>query len=507
MTQIVTIIGFELTFLWVCSSIYTTLIGVRKVSFVMKASIVRLTGITINNFKNVVHGSLAFENTRKNFKASILGLYGQNGSGKTALIDAIELLQHALCGRQIPDYFADYINIDAQEATVTYDFSVRIEEQKYSVSYQLSIRDEAQPGDQNSSMEQNKAKKIVVKGELIKCPILTDKQIKSGRLIDTNESDLFTPIPKRTLLVGKDKNTITELLVAKKLAAVTSRSFVFSPELLGVIRERVAAETNDSSELSFYSDLIEALVEYGNHGLFVINTSNTGLISLNAQPFVFKYREKNLGAIGTMMLPLDSPMVIYQTQKHIVEGITDNMNIVLTQIIPGLTIRVKDLGAEVKSDGNVGNRIQLMSCRDGNEIALKYESEGIKKIVSILQLLIVVYNEPSITVAIDELDAGVFEYLLGEILRIISEKGRGQLIFTSHNLRPLETLDRGFIAFTTINPNNRFVRMTNVKDNNNLRDLYYRDIMLGEHNEELYEATNNSEIAFAFREAGEYSGS
>ena len=118
----------------------------------------------------------------------------------------------------------------------------------------------------------------------------------------------------------------------------------------------------------------------------------------------------------------------------------------------------------------------------------------------------VVYNESSITVAIDELDSGVFEYLLGEILSIISEKGCGQLIFTSHNLRPLETLDRGFIAFTTTNPNNRYIRMTNIKTNNNLRDFYYRDIVLGEQNEPVYETTNNAEIALAFREAGELSG-
>lgn len=97
--------------------------------------------------------------------------------------------------------------------------------------------------------------------------------------------------------------------------------------------------------------------------------------------------------------------------------------------------------------------------------------------------MIVVYNDSSITVAIDELDAGTFEYLLGELLRIISEKGKGQLIFTSHNLRPLETLDRGFIAFTTTNPENRYIRLNHVKTNHNLRDFYYRDIVLGEQNE------------------------
>ena len=119
----------------------------------------------------------------------------------------------------------------------------------------------------------------------------------------------------------------------------------------------------------------------------------------------------------------------------------------------------------------------------------------------------VVYNNSSITVVIDELDSGIFEYLLGEILRIISEKGKGQLIFTSHNLRPLETIDKGFIAFTTTNPYNRYIRLTNVKGNNNLRDFYYRDIVLGEQDEQLYNSTNNFEIALAFKEAGDSFGS
>lgn len=63
------------------------------------------------------------------------------------------------------------------------------------------------------------------------------------------------------------------------------------------------------------------------------------------------------------------------------------------------------------------------------------------------------------------------------------------------------------MAFTTTNPDNRYIRFTNVRDTNNLRDFYFRDIVLGEQNEEVYEATNNYEIALAFREAGEVCGS
>ena len=59
----------------------------------MDSSVVRLDGIRINNFKNVCDGELHFTNSRKNYRASIVGLYGQNGSGKTALIDALSMLK------------------------------------------------------------------------------------------------------------------------------------------------------------------------------------------------------------------------------------------------------------------------------------------------------------------------------------------------------------------------------------------------------------------------------
>lgn len=71
----------------------------------------------------------------------------------------------------------------------------------------------------------------------------------------------------------------------------------------------------------------------------------------------------------------------------------------------------------------------------------------------------------------------------------------------------LGIINAGFIAFTTTNPGKRYIRLSNVKGNNNLRDFYYRDIVLGEQSEQVYNPTNNFEIALAFREAGEVFGS
>ena len=476
----------------------------------MSRPIVRITEMSIQNFKNVVNGSLSLINTRKDYKASIVGIYGQNGSGKTSVIEVLSLLKNVLCGQPVPAEYADFINIDATEATLSFQFRILLSSGPQTVNYQFSIKSIIDESTHNSSIPDQNVRRLIIFNELLKCPILTERSAKMGRMIDTNSSAGFSPASKRELLTGLKKDTMTDLLVAKKLALATSRSFIFSRELLDIIRKNVRSRKNQGNlpqDLDYYCMLIESLVDFGNNHLFIAGTSHTSMTSLNIQPLMFQFVEGRHGYQGIIMLPLDKPIEIEERIKNVVEKIITNMNTVLTQLIPGLNIGIRDLGSVLLSSGEQGNRIQLLSRRNNKDIPLIYESEGIKKIISILQMLIVVYNQPSITVAVDELDAGVFEYLLGELLRIIAEKGKGQLIFTSHNLRPLETLDRGFIVFTTTNSKKRYIRMANVKENNNLRDFYYRDIMLGEQDEELYEITNNAEISLAFREAGEYSGS
>nr|WP_296959007.1 AAA family ATPase [uncultured Mediterraneibacter sp.] len=468
----------------------------------MAKRVVRIESITIKNFKNVSMGTINFENKRKAYKSSVLGLYGQNGSGKTALINAIQLLKLALCGKQIPNKYADYINVDAESATLEYEFVIHYPQDRYKVWYQFSLKKVIDELASNLEDEvgTNMSTRVEMFDEVLAFAYESkEERLRKAPLIDTRVDGLFSPKAKLAELVGDDKDQYMDLLVTKRLTKTTSRGFIFSRELINQYRK--------NCENSIYMRLIEGLYFFAHRELFVIDTESIGLISLNELPLVFKYRNDNSEAVGRIMLSLDRPTLIPEESYDLVEMVLKNMNIVLEQIVPGLKIGIVDLGAALTKDGKVAKQIQLMSLKNSKEIPFCYESEGIKKIVSVLQLLIVVYNHPSVTVAIDELDGGVFEYLLGELLNIISEKGKGQLIFTSHNLRPLETIDRGFIAFTTTNPEKRYIRLTNVKGTNNLRDFYYRDIVLGEQSEQVYNPTNNFEIALAFREAGEAFGS
>lgn len=468
----------------------------------MNGQAVRMESISIENFKNIQKGMLDFENRRKKYRASIVGLYGQNGSGKTALIDAIQLLKYSLCGKAIPRKYADCINVEKEFSILKYRFKIKKGEEIYNIWYQFSMKkviDDSECEDNITANAGTKYKAQIFDEVLSFSYQSEEEKIRKSSLIDTRTSEVFVPKSKYNELLKDIDEDIMELFLTKRLVQEQSRSFIFSKEMMNRFRKNCKMER--------YLNILNGLYTFGSRELFVINTEHEGLINMNALPLAFKYKEKNSEAVGNLLLPLNMPTPILENAMELVKKIIDNMNIVLQQLVPGLTIGVLDLGAVVSKEGKIGRLIQLMSLKNEKAIPFQYESEGIKKIVSILQLLIVVYNNPSITIAIDELDSGIFEYLLGELLNIISEKGNGQLIFTSHNLRPLETIDKGFIAFTTTNPNNRYIRLTNVKVNNNLRDFYYRDIVLGEQSEPVYNPTNYYEIALAFREAGEAFGS
>ena len=93
--------------------------------------------------------------------------------------------------------------------------------------------------------------------------------------------------------------------------------------------------------------------------------------------------------------------------------------------------------------------------------------------------------------------------MLGELLSIMNENAKGQFIFSSHNLRPLEVIPRKNLLFTTVNPENRFAKLDGISGNNNLRDSYFRTISLGTGKDAFYDSTDSFNIEQALFEAGQ----
>ena len=203
-----------------------------------------------------------------------------------------------------------------------------------------------------------------------------------------------------------------------------------------------------------------------------------------------------------VFFPLDSQIHLYENDYSYLSKEIDSISDVFSKLFPGKEIFLKNTGTTKDERGNDMISAELSTRYNGIEMPLRYESAGTIKLVSMLNCLIMAYNDKSVTVAIDEFDSGIFEYLLGQIVQVFEESAVGQLFFTSHNLRPLELISKKSIYFTTADENNQYVHLKNIGQSNNLRSVYYREINLDESELKLYSGVEKEKLAIALGKAG-----
>lgn len=396
----------------------------------------RLSRIEIYNFKNIKRAELDFKN-------SILGLYGPNGSGKTALIDVLDLIKTILCGQKVSSDFSNMIHVDADYSRIVVQFTIDENERHGEIEYSFKFN------------------RSCIYDEILSYAYMDgETRVVKSKLIDTSNSMTFGPVSKYKSLIGTSKENELDVMVIRKMVRKEFRSFIFSSEFLEVVRNR----NNECKDEEFmrHMYILESLVNFANYELFVVKSKCC----------------------------IDDSMVLSKSALDVYKRKIESMNRVVPYLVPDLTLDVQVLGKELMRDSSVGYRVELVS----NKIPFKYESDGVKRIVSILQPLIEIFNNTSVVVAIDDLDCGIHEYLFGEIVKMMSEQAKGQLIFTAHNLRPMEIINKKFLVFTTTDPDNRYVRYKNIAAHNNLRDVYLRDIALSDF-------VKSAEISYGLRKA------
>lgn len=460
---------------------------------------VRIKKIILDDFKSVGHGEILF-NCGKEFvpygtSSDILGIYGQNGSGKTSLIEALSIVRGLMTGASVPSIYTDCVAIDKECARVETVFDLQypdgiIREATYSFCMGVVAKTKEEiiekykdaPDDFDIPDDENK---IVVYNE--KFSLLWEDVAKRQMIIDTSSIDVpFIPTTKRKELAGGGRNTLVTLAVKKQLAKDQSRSFIFMKDTLQLF------SSNDIEYIPF--KVLAELRYFALYYLHVVDTKSSGFIRLNFATPLFTVN-------GPIMFDSRKPETIPVVHLNEIKSTIEDISSVLGQLVPGLAIELREISSTTDKKGNPAANVMLYALRDGKELPLRDESDGVRKIISVLSLIIAAFKEQSVTIAIDEFDAGIFEYLLGEILQAMEESGKGQFIFTSHNLRPLEVINKKFLYFTTTNPQNRYIRLKNIAATNNLRDTYFREIVLNEQDEEIYNRTKRFKIVAALKKA------
>ena len=75
-----------------------------------------IRSIELTNVKNVGHGRIEFRDSP--FGTRVTGIYGQNGSGKTTVVDAFECVRALMCGEPLGQRSADLIGPSSPLATI-----------------------------------------------------------------------------------------------------------------------------------------------------------------------------------------------------------------------------------------------------------------------------------------------------------------------------------------------------------------------------------------------------
>ena len=466
--------------------------------------VVRITKIILENFKNVEYGEIDFH-CGKYFvpygsKADILGLYGQNGSGKTALIEALYILKQLLRGSKVQNLFSECINKNAKFAKLTFLFELQYEDGRVRKAMyefcldQIKITDDAEErmdAVQDFAALPYSKYRVRVFDEVLSMsgPFHGNDQRMNPVIDTTGDERPFGPKSRHKFMIGPDKNNrkALDLEVNRRLASKRSQSFIFMPETLEYLKE-----------CADYSEYLQVLLELNFYGLnyfFVVNTRSSGLIRLNLALLLHT-------PAGSFPIQTDRPTSMPQDVFVTVSHYITKVNTVIEQLVPGLSIELRSIAQPVMKDGSVGQMVEVIARRNGTELPLRDESDGIRRLISMLSLLTAAYNDPSFTLAIDEFDAGIFEYIWGEMLEIFAKHGVGQLIFTAHNLRPLEVISKKFLYFTSTDPKDRYVQLKSIARTNNMRNVYFRQIEHG-NEEKVYNETKRDAIIKALRSVKE----
>lgn len=463
----------------------------------MKRAYVRLKTLTINNVKNVENGVVEIDKININNSEkdnSILGIYGQNGSGKTAVVDAMNMLQLFMKGDKLPKNIYKFIRFGEKEASLKFQFYIETDEKKFDMEYSFSIR----------IVSNNR---IVLSNEKLYGAVCVNGQWESKkRILEYNIDEkeyLFKPNYRYSALVAKVDDLVQAKVAQEFTQGYDEENKVSTIYSLFFSKKMMPVYKNIEQYQDIY-EIIQVLGEYARRDLIVIQNEHFGLIDMNISKIVFhvNMEEEKEQVVGLLPVNVGRKTVLPKELYSEFSKIIEQTNNVISVLVPEVTLEVGSIDTKYTDKGEAGISFELTTRRGESIIPLECESAGIKKLISICTALISCYNRPSVCLVIDEFDSGIFEFLLGQILEVMQENAQGQLIFTSHNLRALEVLDNDSLVFTTIEPSMRYSNLKYIKNTQNKRLSYLRAVYLGGQDIEFYRRTNEAKIIRAFRKSG-----
>lgn len=416
----------------------------------------KIKAIEIENFKNI-------DNARIEFRSNLAGIYGPNGTGKTAVIEAVDIL-------------AKYFDIrKPQQISDELKTKISLLIKKGKENCQISIEFEAEELEYKILVRFGKDKSGII--YTIKEEVLKREKEKRRRY-------------KSLISILNDETTIIpEIYISNKNMNTKLQDEVYLPNSLK-FKELYREFNNFNSLLGALLKIYLEIEKLPNFFVNVIEEFEKIALTLN-KILVITLKEQayyNLDLLiplsvhnsklhGMLVVNYKQGGTIYDEEVALeLENIIKYMNNIFQIIVPKGEL-VLEKTVERLEDGKKKIGIKILVKREGivEPLLLERESTGIIKLVSLLSAFIYFIQDKNAIILIDELDIHIFEYLLANFLEKISKYAKGQLIFTGHNLFLLERLDKDSIIISTKSGESIvYTYLKNVSKTTNLRQKYIR---------------------------------
>lgn len=478
----------------------------------------RILSVALSNIKNVESGYAEFSEKKDiengildGVSDGVLGFYGPNGSGKTTIVDAFEILKDFSLHRPVYSFedsslskrvlgkFDYYLTLGKTSGSVEYEFLINYENHPYKVRYSFELirQDDLVliAGEHLLVFRYFPESKTPFKYPF--APIDVDYRNDSFLTlydgVKHNEGKIFSFPVQGT----HEFEAMLRLSAEKTFCSRSGTSFLFSEENINYL------QSHKKPDVRIVGGVLRALSSQLKYRLFVSSDklaagSNLGKSAL----FGIFFDPEDGQEVHGLFSRADEPFFIDKKLLSGYEQMVKEINTFISSFVPGFQLCLDVHQKEIREGETTKIEIDIYRLIGDNRLPLSQESAGLKQLVNLSMAFVYAYGEPSAWLVVDELDAGVFETLWADIVETQSREGKGQIIFTAHNLAPLERIAPSSIVFATNNPQKRYISFKgSVKKSNNLRLLYVRALRLGWRGEDLSNGFEQQDIGAALWDA------